>query len=75
MNTLYLNQTWRNVVNFIVYGDYQARLMNGEASWTVINKEEHLNKSRNAVLARLAEAQIPHQFVDDGQDRKVLVIG
>ena len=75
MHTLYLNASWRDVVNLIINGDYQAKLLNGEASWTEVNRKEYLNKSRNAVLLKLIDAKIPHQFVDQGQDQKILVIG
>lgn len=75
MYTLYLDPSWRNVVNYLISGDYQAKLMTGEASWTSLNDKTHLNKSRNAMLQKLVTAKVPHRFVEYSDEEKILVIG
>lgn len=74
MRTIYLDDTWRNVTVMVANGDYQAKLMNGEESWTVVHKNEKFNRSRNKLLLRLVEAKVPHRFVTTRKEA-VLVIG
>lgn len=74
MNTLYLDSCWRDVIDLVVNGDYQAKLMSGEESWTFIHKNNKFNASRNRLLLKLVDAQVPHRFVDFNND-KILVVG
>ena len=74
MNTLFLDTTFRSVVDLIVNGDYQAKLMTGEESWTTIHTNEKRNRSRNSLLLKLVDAKVPHRFVDHNNE-KILVIG
>lgn len=74
MRTIYLDDSWRNVASLVANGDYQAKLMNGEESWTLIHNNEKVNKSRNALLLKLVDAKIPHKLVN-AQREAILVIG
>jgi hypothetical protein len=70
MNTIYMDNSWRDVVDMLIYGDYQSRLMNGELSWST---DDNVS-SRDKLISRLVGCKVPHKFVVQDENT-VLIVG